>query len=263
MTDTWKNIEGAKDELVGKIKEVWGKTTDNPETQAKGIAQQVEGEVKQAAASGRGNQEELQESAHERALAAQEQVKRQISETHESVSASADENLKEAIAEGKRLKEEAARQAEELRQRAIEENERKKEEVREEAVEANKRAQEIEVKANEAIAGTLHHIEEKEREANNPLIETSNHPEEIVKIESKNSVPNTIPLDVDEPVGVDFKVNNERTSGEFIGEDNHLDENATERTDVTPSLTKEIVEMKPNEHSEVTLTQDEDKNLTP
>lgn len=189
MTDTWKNIEGAKDELVGKVKEIWGKTTDNPKTQADGIAQQVEGEVKQAAASGRGNEDQLHESAHERAVAAQEQVKRQITETHDSVNASADENLKAAIQEGKRLKEEAARQAEELRLRAIEENERKKEEVREAAMEANRQAEDIEVRANEAISETLHHIEEKEREEVNPLLETSNHPGEVIEIESAEVLP--------------------------------------------------------------------------
>ena len=60
MTDTWKNIEGQKDEIVGKVKEVYGKATDNIETQAKGIAQQVEGEIKQAAAKGRGDAQALE-----------------------------------------------------------------------------------------------------------------------------------------------------------------------------------------------------------
>ena len=56
-------------------------------------------------------------------------------------------------------------------------------------MEANRQAEDIEVRANEAISETLHHIEEKEREEVNPLLETSNHPGEVIEIESAEVLP--------------------------------------------------------------------------
>lgn len=155
MTDNMKNIEGIKDEVVGKVKEVWGKAMDNPETQSKGIVQQVEGDVKQAVANGRGHADELKEAASARVEEAQEQLKRQITNAHESVSTSADENIKNAIDEGKRLKDEAAEKAEELRQQAIEENERNREATREQAVEANRHADDLGNRINEVVDNLL------------------------------------------------------------------------------------------------------------
>lgn len=160
MSDTWKNLEGQKDEVVGKVKEVFGKATNDAETQAKGIAQQVEGEVKQAVASGRGHVDEIRDNYKERADSAVDDVKRQVSETRESVHTSADENLKEAIDEGKQLKEEAARKAEELRQNAVAEGEQQREEAREKSTKAYQEAEEIEARVNQTIDETVKSREE-------------------------------------------------------------------------------------------------------
>lgn len=165
MTDTWKNLEGQKDEIVGKVKEVFGKAADDAELQAKGLAQQVEGEVKQAVASGRGHIDEIRESYKERTDSAVEDVKRHVEETRESVHTSADEHLKEAIDEGKRLKEEAAQKAEELRREAVEEGEAKREEAREKSSKAYEQADELEARVNQTIDETYEAIQEKETNA--------------------------------------------------------------------------------------------------
>ena len=156
MSDGWKKLEGQKDELVGKVKEVWGKATDNAELQAKGISQQVEGEVKQAAATGRAVEADLIENAKERAVEADEQIKRQIKETQDSVNQSADEALKAAIDEGKRIKEDAAREAENIRKAAVEKGEQMREEAREQYVHATEVIGGVEDRAKEAIDEVLH-----------------------------------------------------------------------------------------------------------
>lgn len=156
MTDTWKNLEGQKDEIVGKVKEVYGKAVNDPKVQAEGITQQAEGEVKQVIASGRGNEEEIRHNAKDRASEAFEAVKRQVTETRESIDTSSDENLKEAIDKGKEIKEEAARQAEELRQNAVREGELKREEARAKSTDAYTEAEQIEDKLNQTIEETIH-----------------------------------------------------------------------------------------------------------
>lgn len=123
MTDTLKNLEGIKDEAVGKVKETYGKATDNIEVQAKGVSQQIEGEVKQQVAKGTHDSEQLDKGIEERAEQATEQIKRQISETREAVKHQAEDNLSEAITEGRRIKEEARLKADELRRDAVDKNE--------------------------------------------------------------------------------------------------------------------------------------------
>ncbi len=43
-----RETEGAVDKGVGKVQEAWGDATDDPETEAKGQARQVEGDAKRA-----------------------------------------------------------------------------------------------------------------------------------------------------------------------------------------------------------------------
>lgn len=160
MTDTWKNLEGQKDEIVGKVKEVFGKAVNDAELQAKGIAQQVEGEVKEAVVSGRGHLNEIRESYKERSDAAVEDVKRKVEETRECVHTSADEHLKEAIDEGKQLKDEAALIAEELRKQAVLEGEEKREEVRVKSTKAYEEAEALEARVNQTIDDTYESIKE-------------------------------------------------------------------------------------------------------
>lgn len=38
-------VKGTATDLKGKAKETWGKVTNNPDTQAEGVADQVEGKV--------------------------------------------------------------------------------------------------------------------------------------------------------------------------------------------------------------------------
>ena len=160
MTDTWKNLEGQKDEIVGKVKEVFGKAVNDAELQAKGIAQQVEGEVKEAVASGRGHIDEIRETYKERADAAVEDVKRHVEETRESVHTTADEHLKEAIDEGKRIKDEAALKAEELRKQAVLEGEEKREETRVKSTKAYEQAEDLEARVNQTIDETYDSIKD-------------------------------------------------------------------------------------------------------
>lgn len=162
MSETWEQIKGHKDELVGKVKEVYGEATDDAKTQAEGVAQQVEGDARVQAASGRGNEAELKSAAQDKADVAEELIKQSVTETHESVQQKADERLKEAIDEGQRLKEEARAQAEQLRQDAIQKNEAMKEEDREAAVEANKYPDEIADRAQSAIDEVLNRRKENE-----------------------------------------------------------------------------------------------------
>ncbi|XJS11457.1 CsbD family protein [Aerococcaceae bacterium WGS1372] len=163
MTDTWKNLEGQKDEIVGKVKEVFGKATNDAELQAKGVAQQVEGEIKEAIASGRGHVDEIRENYKERAESAVEDVKRHVEETRESVHTAADEKLKEAIDEGKRLKEEAALKAEELRKEAVRDGEEKREEAREKSTKAYEEAENLTGRVNQTIDETVESIQNNEK----------------------------------------------------------------------------------------------------
>ena len=43
-----REVEGAVDQGVGKVQEEWGDLTDDPATEAKGKARQLEGDAKRA-----------------------------------------------------------------------------------------------------------------------------------------------------------------------------------------------------------------------